>query len=141
MEFTYHYQCSLLINKDIQTLTKTIAHADHMVHWEQGLVSIQQEKGQALENGSRRILNYQMNDQTFQMYETTIENQLPNGLIQVYELGDVWNRCQSHFEDKDHQTLWIMDVIFKFKEKPKYDQAYFKNKTYQGMLSFKRYIE
>jgi hypothetical protein len=52
-----------------------------------------------------------------------------------------WNRCDNHFIEKGGQTLWKMDVIFKFEQDMNVALERFIEKTKASMMVFKSFVE
>lgn len=138
---TYKYTCTIIINKNINFVYQVLTDDEMMLKWDTALVSIRYLNGKAFKVGQTRQLTYKMNSYPMTMKETIIDIQPPHHISQIYEVDQVWNRCDNHLTKQDNNTKWVMDVIFKFFDNNYPTQDILEAKTSHGMTIIKDFIE
>lgn len=135
------YQVSVSIKKDLETVSDTFIDKQQMPLWEKGLLHVESIKGELFLTGSEGYLVFEAGEHHQKMKVTTKLNELPYKIDLIYEVPGAWNLCQNTFTEKDDETIWTMDVEFKFDQPNDYPKDLFINQTLAGMMLFKAYLE
>ncbi len=135
------YTCEIIIDEDINRVTELFRDYSLMPKWKPGLTEIQHIEGEINQLGSITNLCFQWEDQKMVMKETIESNQLPDLITLVYEVKGAWNRCVNHFYEIPQGTRWVMESEFRFEEKNDIPLKAFEEKTLNGMMLFKSFVE
>jgi hypothetical protein len=133
MEYT------LILTLDVPFEEACLRYGDHreMLQWEKGLTRIETVPG----SDTSVYLVFEQSNAVQRMKETILEWNAPERHDAVYEMGPVWNRCLSVFEQDGNKTKWTMHVEFRNVESFQLPISSFEQKTLMGMMSFKNYAE
>jgi len=135
LEDSMKYQCSTVINNQIENVANLIINHEQMPKWEQGLVRVD-----LIDDHSANLI-FMHNGQEVVMKETIESILFPNTVAIIYELNGTWNRCINHFSKLDKGVLWVMDCEFRFKENVDIPIEKFIKKTEASMETFKTFVE
>jgi hypothetical protein len=129
------YQCSTVINDQIENVASLLIDHEQMPKWEQGLVRVD-----LIDDHSSNLI-FMHNGQEVVMKETIESIQFPNTIVIIYEFNGAWNRCINHFSQLDKGVLWVMDCEFRFEEEIDIPMENFIKKTELSMETFKTFVE
>ena len=135
------YQVEVIINEDRDKVSRLYVDMNQMPLWEKGLVEIIHEEGTLFKTNSKGLMVFSFDGQKMPMKVSVEKENLPDQIIQIFEVPGAWNRCDSHFIDFNHQTKWVMDVEFKFDEPHDIPLERFIEKTKTSMHIFKDFVE
>lgn len=135
------YTCEIIIHDKKEQVAACYVQHEHILKWEKGLTDIIDYQGHLFETGSQGAFLFDFGNYQMEMKITVEENQLPDRIIQIFEVPGAWNRCDNRFIAMGDQTKWIMDVIFEFDEKQDLPVEPFIQKTTEAMQIFKDYVE
>lgn len=135
------YVVEMMIDAPRDAVIKHYLDPESMKVWETGLSKIESIQGSLFEQGSVGYLHFNFGEHQMKMKVTNETINLPDHIIQIYEVPGAWNRCDNHFIELKQQTRWIMDVEFRFDDDPHFPIERFMDKTRAGMTIFKAYIE
>ncbi|GEM_PF-2398814 len=139
---SFQYRISIEIELPRQTVVENLFDYDQFVNYQEPpLQSYALKQGQYLQPGAIVDLVYLYKKQEIHMAEITVECDLPNSIHQLFILGEVKNKCISHFVDTKKGTLWTMDVTFQFPKDDGQDKLEYMKKTEEDMVTFKHYVE
>ena len=136
-----NYTVDILIDSPREKVASLYVDLKLMHQWEIGLKSIEHTEKHLFETGSKGIFHFEFNEIKMPMKVSVEKNELPHEIIQIFEVPGAWNRCDNHFIDKGEQTLWKMDVIFKFEQELNIPLERFIEKTKASMNVFKTFVE
>lgn len=135
------YQVEVIINEEINKVTSLYVDLDQMPLWEKGLVRIVHNEGMLFQTHSKGQLIFSFGGVEMPMKVTVEKENLPDQIIQIFEVPGAWNRCDSHFLSDHNQTKWQMDVEFRFENPVDLPIERFIEKTTESMNIFKKYVE
>lgn len=136
------YRVSIEVNKPISLVSSHYLHQKMMLKWIPNLVDIISTRGVLFNQGSEGYLMFQHEGQSTTMKVSVIKDGLPDHVTVVYEVLGAYNKCINTFEKmNDHQTMWHMDVYFKFENDIDVPKKTFFEKTKKSMLLYKEFIE
>lgn len=139
---SFQYRISIEIEVPRQKVIDTLFDYTQFVNYQEPpLKSYTLRHGEFLKPGAMVELIYLYKKQEIHMAEVTVESDLPNTITQLYILGDVKNKCISHFSETKKGTLWQMDVTFQFPKDDNQDKLEYSKKTEEDMVTFKHYVE
>ncbi len=139
---TFQYRISIEIEVNRQKVVETLFDYTQFINYQEPpLKSYKLRHGEFLKPGAMVELIYAYKNQEIHMAEITVEADLPNHIHQLFMLGDVKNRCISHFVETKKGTLWTMDVTFQFPKDDNQDKLEYMKKTEEDMVTFKHYVE
>ena len=144
MKWVIHmeYRISLQVNKHISMVSKKYLEQESMLRWMNNLISIETLKGALFEEGSEGYLVFEHQGKHAKMKITILKSDLPHTITAFYEVQGAYNKCVNTFEVlSENQTMWHMDVLFKFDFDNDIPIEMFKEKTRQSMLIYKDFIE
>lgn len=136
-----NYTVDILIDAPREKVASLYVDLNRMSEWETGLKSIEHTDKHLFETGSKGIFHFEFNEIKMPMKVSVEKNELPHQIIQIFEVPGAWNRCDNHFIEKGGQTLWKMDVIFKFEQDMNVALERFIEKTKASMMVFKSFVE
>jgi len=136
-----NYTVDILIDAPREKVASLYVDLNRMSEWETGLKSIEHTDKHLFETGSKGIFHFEFNEIKMPMKVSVEKNELPHQIIQIFEVPGAWNRCDNHFIEKGGQTLWKMDVIFKFEQDTNVALERFIEKTKASMMVFKSFVE
>ena len=135
------YTIEMMVQKNREACIDGYLNPKHMMTWQTHLKNLENVQGSWLEPQSVYMMHFDFGAHQMHMKLTTQENQLPDSIHLIYEVTGAWNLCINHFKDLGNQTLWTMEVEFKFEVDPQLDINIFKQKTTESMDIFKQYME
>jgi hypothetical protein len=135
------YSVQLEIKKPQILVSNLFVDRKTMPLWETGLTRIEDENHSLFNTSSQGYLVFDFNGKESKMKVSVLENKLPNTITIVYELPGAYNQCINTFKPMGNQTLWTMDVIFKFDLEIDVPLEAFIEKTTKGMELFKAFVE
>jgi hypothetical protein len=138
---TLEYQVDIMIEKDKKLVVELFTDLNQMPQWEKGLKEVITVSGKLFDEGSVGYLVFESGTHHQKMKVTVDKNKLPHQIDLIYEVPGAWNLCQNQFIEKNGQTIWIMDVVFKFEQENDFPKEAFINQTREGMLIFKDFVE
>ena len=136
-----NYQVELLIDAPFEKVATLYVDLNLMPIWEIGLKSIEHTEKHLFETNSKGIFHFEFGEHKMPMKVSVEKNDLPYQIIQIFEVPGAWNRCDNHFLDRGEQTLWQMDVTFKFENDMNVPLERFVEKTKASMTVFKTFAE
>jgi len=136
-----NYTVDILIDAPREKVASLYVDLNRMSEWETGLKSIEHTDKHLFETGSKGIFHFEFNEIKMPMKVSVEKNELPHQIIQIFEVPGAWNRCDNHFIEKGGQTLWKMDVVFKFEQDMNVALERFIEKTKASMMVFKSFVE
>lgn len=135
------YSVEMMIDASLEKVAALYVDLNLMPQWEIGLKSIEHTEKHLFETGSKGIFHFEFNEIKMPMIVSVEKNELPHHIIQIFEVPGAWNRCDNHFIEKSGQTLWKMDVMFKFEQEINVPLERFMEKTKASMTVFKTFVE
>lgn len=135
------YSVQLEINQPQKIVSNLFIDRNTMPLWESGLIRIEDDIQTLFNTSSQGYLVFGYNGKESKMKVTVLENRLPDSITIVYELPGAYNLCINTFKSMGRQTLWTMDVLFKFDQEIDVPLEAFTEKTKKGMELFKTFVE
>lgn len=105
------FDCSILIQKPIDTILSLYTNDDNLKHWQDGFSSITLLEGNkgAVDAKSRFV--YQQNKRTLELIETILVNNLPEEKLALYQHKHMENTMRTSFHSVDEQTTKMLVTI------------------------------
>lgn len=135
------YEKEITLNTSLDKIKRFLLDYDTYQDWQSTFKGYSVIKGKPGETGFIGILNYKSKDQVMQMKVTIDQNELPNYLVETYEMDNVYNRCVNNFKEENGHILWQMAVFFELDESSNVHQSKFEDGTLASMNAFKNFIE
>ncbi|WP_025725395.1 hypothetical protein [Acholeplasma granularum] len=108
------YIVEVEINDILLNVCSLYLDYDQFSNWQEAYLGMETIFGIPGQTGYKGKLFFQGNNQKMEMMETVELNRMPDLIIQIYEVNNVWNRCINHFKTLNDKTIWQMDVEFRF---------------------------
>jgi len=110
------YKNEVIINAPIDKVIELFDDADNLKKWQPGLISIDHLTGDYGQVGSTYKLKFKMGKRDMEMIETIKVKNFPDLFITTYDIKNVWNEVQTHFEKiNDSTTKYWTDNEFEMK--------------------------
>jgi len=110
-----HYAQEAVINASRDVVVKLFTDSAMFTEWQPGLECYELVSGEQAQTGAVAELTTRAGNRVTGMTETIESNNLPDGLIVIYETHGVWNRNANTFiAETPKTTRWISDNEFKF---------------------------
>ena len=110
------YKNEVIINAPIDKVVELFDDADNLKKWQPGLISIDHLTGDYGQVGSTYKLKFKMGKRDMEMIETIKVKNFPDLFITTYDIKNVWNEVQTHFEKiNDSTTKYWTDNEFQMK--------------------------
>lgn len=143
MSKNINYRISVKLNANATKVINKLFDYDELKKYQAPrLITYHHMRGQKLDQGTVTRLFYDYNGKKIYMDEYIIENNLPDGIIVLYTMGNTKNRLSYTFKAIDDKTtLWTNEVVFDFDESMVVDKLFYIKQTEADMKAFKDFIE
>lgn len=122
------YQCQVLINSSLEKVISSFL--EKMV------------LNKDLTPGNKCTFTHEINENYKMKMTETIESvNLPDEIVTIFEVDQVWNRCVNQFVPQYNRVLYTMLVEFRFKNETEIKEENFRKKTQSQMDEFRRFVE
>ncbi len=105
------FSCSVIIHKPKEELVAYFIDSSKLVYWQDGFIEKKELAGEPMQNGALAELKYKIGRNELLLYETVIENLLPDSFFAEYECDPTHNTMLSTFEALDANTTKLTNEI------------------------------
>ena len=139
------YTSEIVIDRPRDVVLEVLTSREEAFKWMKGLKEFSLIEGIENEVNSKHKMVFDNNGRTEIMTETITRFDVPDVITTVYEMDGVWNECVNRFYEKDGQTLYVMEVSFKFPFLMNLfiwmAKGMFQKQTMSSMVDLKNHIE
>ena len=119
----FEYQISIMIDVPRLKVIETYLDYDQFKHYQEPpFVTHNLIEGKTYEPGAVTELVYQYKDDYIIVKEKIIACNLPEGMTQLFVIGNVKQKCTHHFIESGQKTLWKMHVFFQISTNDEIDK-------------------
>lgn len=105
------FSCSVIINKPKDEVVAYYIDPNNLVHWQDGFLGVKELSGESMQKGAVTELRYKMGRKELKLFETVIENNLPDSFFAEYECDPTHNTMLTTFEVIDANTSKLTNEI------------------------------
>lgn len=141
------FKLELTINKSRNEVWKTFDHPENISKWQPSLTKFELLSGTQGQPGVVSKLTYEEGGREFSLIEKVTYREEPHRLDGVYENEFTDNPMRNTFiEQTENQTLWVVEMEFKFKTimmklLGPFLKKNFVRRTQRDMERFKEFVE
>ncbi|WP_228852059.1 SRPBCC family protein [Aegicerativicinus sediminis] len=141
------YTSEIIINSPIENCIEKFRAADHVKHWQRGLISFEHISGEPGQFASKTKMLYKFGARKMELLETIVKNNLPHEFHATYHANGITNNQENYFDEfATGKTKWVcknefIPLNFTMRMMITFMPKGFKNQTMRYMKDFKNYVE